>query len=294
MNYSHFFGVGDFLLMESYMSDRERDSIETIHFSFNDAQSTALRSLIEASPRFQHVKFKYLTYPTERLPGVVSTLANQGLLHLMKFTGSSFLQGVLVDDLPGDLPDRFDFLQVETSLNLPSIRARRDMTGDEWPAVLKRLQDRDTCGVVVGARSEGALPDSSRLIDLRGKTSILQAVEVLKRSSGYIGIDSFASVLASQVHQAKDILVKTNNPHVVQHACEYFAPHQPVDFLTPVIGKARHQPVKPVEALPDGCLVEVYCNVIGGGWGDRVEMSRDKAEDLIARGLAVPFNLEVD
>jgi hypothetical protein len=166
------------------------------------------------------------------------------------------------------------------------------MTGDEWPAVLKRLQDRDSCGVVVGTRSEGALPDSSRLIDLRGKTTILEAVEILKRSSGYIGIDSCFSILASQVHQAKDILIKTNNPHVIQHACEYYAPHQAVDFITPVIGKPRHPSVKPVEALPDSCLVEVYCNVVGGGWGDRVEMNRGKADELIGRGLAISYTLE--
>jgi hypothetical protein len=292
MKYSHTHGLGDFALIESHMSESERDSIEEILYGFFDKQSQALRDLIEACPRFDHVRHGYLSYPTERRKGYESTYANAGILHLKTFTGSSFLKYPLTEDLP-ELPERFDFVNVDTALNLKSHRRTRDIHPDEWPAILKRLEDRQTCGVLVGISTEGALPESTSLIDLRGKTTILQAVEILKRSSGYLGIDSCFSVLAAQLHQPKDLLIRTLNPNLQYRACEFFAPHQAVDFLTPEIGKPRHAVCYPVERLADGVIVESLRNVLVGnrnhGLGERFEVNRERAERMIQDGQAIPY-----
>jgi len=53
----------------------------------------------------------------------------------------------------------------------------------------------------------------------------------LKKSIGYIGIDSFLSVLATQLFAQKDLLIKSKSIFLYGHKSQYYAPHKNFEFI---------------------------------------------------------------
>lgn len=287
--YSHSHGSGDFLQGEAFFSDEERESFEVIFMAFNNRQSDSLRSLIEACPIYKHVQIKYLQYPTELVPGAKSTMADHGILHRRQFTGSSFLKYDLAE-VPCPLPDRFDFVHPYTSQNTAGVRRQRDIEQDEWAAILDRLEARDTIGIVMDDRVDGPIPESSRLIDMRGTLTLPQAVEVLKRASGYVGIDSCFSLLAGELFGADDLLIRTGNSYIVEHPWVYYAA-RPVTYLTHKIGAEPYTIREQPGIDPGNVVVELRCNLLVGnrvfGLNERVDISAERADELLALKRAV-------
>ena len=59
------------------------------------------------------------------------------------------------------------------------------------------------------------LPDKIKdsFINLSGKTSIEESIEILKACNGYIGIDSFLSVFATKIFDKNNVIIKCYNKH---------------------------------------------------------------------------------
>jgi hypothetical protein len=287
----HDTGAGDFYQIESVWTEEERDQLETVWYGYNNPQSDALRQAIEANPRYAKVKHRYLRYPTELLPGVPNTLRDHSILHRKVFTGSSFLKHNLSDlaYLEGVLPERFDFIHPATPVNLPSVRKIRDMGQEEWQAVIDRLEARNTIGVIVNPKGIEDVPQHDRLVDLRGLTTMPQAIEVLKKASGFIGIDSCFAILAAQLFDHEDLIVRTNNPHVIAHRWSYYAPHEDPGFLVPYIGGEPH--TKTPKPYTKGIVIESLCNCLNHGRnhgrGERLEVPKDRAEAMVKASQAI-------
>ena len=106
-------------------------------------------------------------------------------------------------------------------------RPRRALTYCDWFAVLSWLERERLLGVVVNDETTEAPPG---LLNLSGKLSILQTLAVMRSAAGYLGIDSFLSVLAAQL-PLRVFQIKTNRQHCHDWAHLYFAPHRAFPFL---------------------------------------------------------------
>lgn len=285
----HDVGVGDFLQVESYWPFEEKAQLRAVHHAWIDSPgSRALRSIMDACPTFRDVRHLRLAYPTEQPEGAYSTLRDQGILHRLPFVGSAFLAHPLAcGELP-DLPREFVYVLPSTPFNAADVQASRNMRGEEWGGVIDWLEARGATGLVVNAAGGMAPPDHPRLLDLTGKTSLPQSIEILKRASGYIGIDSCMAILAAQLFKPDDLLIRTTNQHIVESPWLYYSPQSDFSFLVPRFGSAPH-PVAPRPA--PGVVVELRCNALVGvrsyTSGDRVDVHPERAARMLESGQAV-------
>jgi ADP-heptose:LPS heptosyltransferase len=59
-------------------------------------------------------------------------------------------------------------------------------------------------------------------INLIGETNYFEAIEIVKNSKGFIGIDSSLSIIATQALQEKSIIIKTNNGSLAHRLFNYY------------------------------------------------------------------------
>jgi ADP-heptose:LPS heptosyltransferase len=64
------------------------------------------------------------------------------------------------------------------------------------------------------------------VINLSGKLTIRETIDITKHSSYYFGIDSFLSVIASKILGDKFIFMKCNNDHAHKHKNIYWYPNK--------------------------------------------------------------------
>ncbi len=143
-----------------------------------------------------------------------------------EYTESSLLNTTLAE-IDFDLPEKFVVL-VPWSRNDPTM-IDREFSEAEWEEVLKFIKGRGLKGVILNSGEPCDVVDED-VIDLTGKTTLPQSVEVLKRAAGYIGVDSCLSIVASKLFD--DILfVKSNNPHLMKWKHVYYAPKKDFSFI---------------------------------------------------------------
>jgi hypothetical protein len=92
--------------------------------------------------------------------------------------------------------------------------ATRNFTINDYYNTEKILTKNKMIGVIV-TDMQYNLPDSinNSFINLSGKTSIEESIEILKSCHGYIGIDSFLSVVASKIFDNNNVFIKCYNKH---------------------------------------------------------------------------------
>lgn len=232
MDVLHNAGIGDFLGLESFLTLAEVDSIR--RFFWCGKTGPLLQSLVEACPAYvmaDHVQV--VNY--DALPNRLKNLnldRLQGQLHVRRHRGSSFNLYPLarIDHL--GLPDRYITLHPSTPFNPPSDRKRRDMTPSEWEPVLADLRRRNRVGVVLNSQAE-PVPDDPLLINLGGKTSLPEAIEVLKASEGYTGIDSCFAVLATELFEADRLWIRTQNDWLIHNRRYFYPAARDFSFLVP-------------------------------------------------------------
>lgn len=227
----HRHGMGDALQAESFWCQEERHALRRIVQCAPSSKS--FLPLIEANPEFSQCE-NVVWRPPADLPHAhePTTYWSQGILHRRTFTGSSFLRHTLapMPDLP--IPDRYFVVHATTPFNERGHRAYRDMRPPEWQPVLDRLESRDQVAVVLNSEPE-SIPDHPRLVDLTGKTSMPESIEILKHAEGYYGIDSCFAILAAQLFDPEDLWVRTKNHRVVSLRHTYYPPQEDFSFLVP-------------------------------------------------------------
>jgi ADP-heptose:LPS heptosyltransferase len=151
----------------------------------------------------------------------------------LKYNNSSLINNKLcsIDHLP--LPVHYCVISPYSSDK--RIRTR-DFTDDDWAATIYYLIKRNMTAVVLNSGNE-YVPNNPCLINLSGKTSFVEAVEVMKKASGYIGIDSSMSVLAAKLFEYPNFMVKSQNDHCYSNKQIYYAPQTKFNFLNTAIAK---------------------------------------------------------
>ena len=92
--------------------------------------------------------------------------------------------------------------------------ATRNFTIKDYYNTESILKSNKMIGVIV-TDVESILPDEIKdsFINLSGKTSIEESIEIMKACHGYIGIDSFLSVFATKIFDKNNVIIKCYNKH---------------------------------------------------------------------------------
>jgi ADP-heptose:LPS heptosyltransferase len=247
-------GLGDIFALEAFISDRARATLESICYATH--KSGIIKQCFEALGNYPMLQ-KHLDIWTDfssfwcfyskaecdmklRLAGTRKShefikAADFSILQVfpkirngeLRYNESSFVTETVASVEHFDLPKRFITICPYSS---DKRLTDRDFSKEEWKAVTDFLEERDHFGVVLHDANE-FVPSHPRLVDLSTKTTITEAVEILKASKGYIGIDSSLSVLAAKKFPAGRILIRSRNNHCWDNKSVYYAPHTEFTFL---------------------------------------------------------------
>jgi len=106
--------------------------------------------------------------------------------------------------------------------------ATRNFTRTDYYNTKTILKKNKMIGVIVTDIYVNICEDFENLfINLSGKTSIEESIEILKASNAYIGIDSFLSVIASKIFTSDNVTIKCNNKHGYEWKAVYWYPLNP-------------------------------------------------------------------
>lgn len=236
-------GFGDLLTIESYLTEGHKEALETIYYA--SPRNEQLAQLWATLPNYPNLKTHYvfdgvtkglhtkaevqdyLELKQIRIPNGWDGVEDWSILPIfqrvnsgnLKYQGSSFLKYELTSRW--DLPPNYIVIcpDTETDKALP----RRSFYPVEWERVLAFLKLTNLTGVVVNT-GKHPVPIDPNIIDLSNKTTMIQAIEILKRAKGYFGIDSWLSVLAAKLFSPPLLYIKSNNPHLEINKHIYYAP----------------------------------------------------------------------
>lgn len=226
-------GIGDAIAVEGQLTPAERERVTTVYYAAPAAAE--ISALWKALPNYPRLT-RHVVLPTgsatlyeraevERVVGRMLPALGVRDLSIRKqfplarpYTGSSLLLKTLA---AVDVPDRpYAVVVPHSTWFAPAGRAFDD--GD-WSRLFAALERHDLVGVVL-CRDRVPVPRHPRLVDRQGELSILQSVEVVKRASGYLGIDSWCSVLAAKLFPACRLSIKSTWAHGWENRLSYWAP----------------------------------------------------------------------
>lgn len=249
-------GVGDVMAIESMMTDPERESINCIFYASRAAKPCMelfvdlpsfpnIKKQTEIWKNFsqifafndkKHLADKLCAYQPNALQEITRKLLEPIEDYSIKrifaekrpYTYSSFLKHSAASLEKFNLPEKYYCICPYSSNDKRDIR--RDYNSSDWAQTLSILKQKDTIGVILNKGTE-YIPDDLSLVNLNNKTNMKEAIEIVKRAQGYIGIDTAFSVLAAKLFDPTNIMVKCLNDHCFRWAHVYFMPLTKFDFL---------------------------------------------------------------
>lgn len=258
-------GIGDFLTIESYLSDDFLSKIEKIYLA--TPRNEEIKNVIKLYSQIKDVQIENVSWNFQLTPSIrdkehlalvyeasnatlnldlnkivdlsISVLFRTSILQ--NFKGSSLLKNKLAS-ISHQLPEKY--IVICPSSTLRAVNSRKDIETSEWENILFHLIQTDRYAVVLGlADPTCEVPNNHRVINLLGKTSFAESVEILKSATGYIGIDSALSVLAAQKFDASQLLIKSCNPILSFTKQYYYFPHTDFDFICNAVYPCRTPPL---------------------------------------------------
>lgn len=242
-------GIGDFLAVDSFMSAEERAKITGVVLITRASEgiSKAILSNPEWSKKSVEVvhfdwtkRFCFFAKEealavtgTSNLHGQASDYSIGAIFGQIKQNRRTYHYSSFMANTVANI-DRFDLPQRYIAICPQSINDRnnpnRSLESEDWQYILDFLRQTKQKGVILNL-GRAQLPSDPSLIDLSDSTSLPEAIEIVKRSSGYLGIDSSLSVIASKTLNYPDIIVKSNNSHLMNNKEIYYAPHENCEFI---------------------------------------------------------------
>lgn len=253
-------GIGDAIAIESLMTDAEREQIETIYYATRAV--TGCKQLFTKIPSFPRLQNQitvwndfskhFAFYDALQMTRRIGTHGKHYLpiIKEVKEAKDFSISKIFNEKRSYTYSSFIRFELANTNFNLPkeyvcvcpyTISDQRDKKRDfnekDWETTTKILKEMDLPGVVIN-QGESYIPDN--YINLANKTTIREAIEVVKASKGYIGIDSCLSVIAAKVCDLK--IIKSCNDHCYRWAHVYFAPNLTWPFLKKEISVGDQAP----------------------------------------------------
>lgn len=247
-------GIGDVIAIESFLSDQERQSIQTILYATNKRIfiEELFKSLTSFPKLENHISLwddfsdfwcfwsleDYISKTKEKHTQLNSKLQDCKDLSILRFfqeikkgnanyNESSFLKEKVANISHLNLPH--DYLVIVPYSTDKRIK-ERDFNKHDWDEILVNLKNHDLYGLVINSEKE-MVPKNKLIIDMSQKTKILESIEILKGAKGYFGIDSWISVLAAKLFDVPNLQIKSRNVHCYDNAKFYYAPKTSFEFL---------------------------------------------------------------
>jgi len=244
-------GIGDVLAVESFMSQQEKERLQTIFYATNKHEHIeflfkknksfknltnhvvvwddfskfwCFHSMLQYQHKSSSVNNKVFSFCHDLSISKIFPEVKQGNL---KYQGSSFIQQKLTEIDHLELPEKYiTILPCSTDKR----QSTRDFEENDWNNVMRYLEKNNTKGVVVN-KGQDIIPDHELLINMSNKTRLDEAIEILKNSKGFLGIDSWLSVLAAKIFNPPHIQVKSQNGNCYDNATCYYAPLTDFSFI---------------------------------------------------------------
>jgi hypothetical protein len=227
-------GIGDVFAVEAMMRPEERDQLEAVYCA--SYAGNLIKNLFELLPgvfprltKIEVLQVQKTYYDKASIDADFGVIPADdwsiGSIFSQQrtFTGSSFLAVRLaMPRLPAE--PYCIVCPASTWGQWPG----RNFDEADWRVCLDYLESRRLIGVVIG-NDQTPLPASDWLLDRRGKTSLGDAIEIIKGGKGYLGIDTCWSVLAAKMYGR--LAVKSVSDFCWHWKEAYFAPRRDFDFL---------------------------------------------------------------
>lgn len=245
-------GLGDVLAIEAFFSDGLRNKLKTICYATH--KSGMIQSCFKALPNYQAVplvvwsdfrgfwcfyskdevqaKFngKRGRAPTEfyfSQDYSINTIFPRIRSRDLAYNQSSFAIHKLADISSLNLPARYLTVSPYSS---DKRNGERDFKEDDWNDLLLYAKKHELPLVVLNDKAE-KVPTDPLITDLSNRTTVVQALEVVKGGCGYVGIDSSVSVIAAKVFAKERLAVRSRNGHCYANQDIYYAPQTDFSFI---------------------------------------------------------------
>lgn len=263
LNQNHFLftgGIGDILSLESHMSEEETKNLEHVYYATRAKKIIDLFKIKEIFPLIKSHNviwddfsdfYCFHSKPEcskllEKTPDNWGRVLDWSILTRFpeiengtrQFKGSSFLK-IKIADISHINKSRRNLCVNSYSLNDPN--NPRYFSIQEWAEILHYLHKNDIQGIVLNI-GDKSVPEDKHLLNLTNKTTLFEAIELLKESMGFIGVDSALSVLASQLFDEKSIVIKSRSTHLWRWKHVYYAPKTSFNFIMPKINMKNFSP----------------------------------------------------
>jgi hypothetical protein len=246
-------GIGDVFAVESFLTNDQKENINTIYYATNKCNFIIdlFNCLKYSYPNLKHhislwddfsnfwAFYSLTDYLTKSIKdknnldlkksqdlSILTIFDNikNGKIH---YNESSFLKEKLtnIDHLLFD-EDYFIILPYSTDKRMPE----RDFNNKDWSETINILEKNKVKGAVINNGLDH-IPKHSNIINLSNKTKTCEAIELLKKAKGFIGIDSWLSVLAAKLFSESSLQIKSQNKHCYDNAAFYYAPHKKFKFI---------------------------------------------------------------
>ena len=107
----------------------------------------------------------------------------------------------------------------------------RNFLNIDYQNIYNFLKNNNLFGVIISSK-EIIVPSefSNLFINLSCKTTLLEAIEILKVCNYYIGIDGLFSIVASKIFAEDKIFIKSNNKHLYENSMVYYFPKNKINI----------------------------------------------------------------
>ena len=252
-------GVGDIIAIESMMTDEERQSIDCMFYATRAAKPCIeLFTNLTTFPKLkkqallwknftnifgfnskEQLVGKLCAYQTDELQNtlrkLVSGIEDWSIAKIFfennrQYTYSSFIKNNLISIKKFNLPKNYYCICPASSNDKRD--DKRDYNQTDWQHTLELLKSKNMFGVVINNNDDDSnIPSEHPIINLNNKTNIKEAIEIVKRADGYIGIDTALSVIATKLLPKENIIIKSLNDHCYRWAHIYYTPHKSFEFI---------------------------------------------------------------
>jgi ADP-heptose:LPS heptosyltransferase len=117
--------------------------------------------------------------------------------------------------------------KIHTFSNKKNCKLTRNFIDYDYLNTIDFLKNNNLIGVIISSTHIDIPSDVDKklFINLSKSTTLLEAIEILKISKYYIGIDSLFSIIASKILGKNNIFIKSNNKHLYKWKHVYYLPN---------------------------------------------------------------------
>jgi ADP-heptose:LPS heptosyltransferase len=255
------FVVGDFIAFESFLTDKEKANLKEIIFfgnrnNDNDARYHLIKKSIFYNKKIKitmlpRINKKHIGFTRERASLLRSHMSNN--LHLannkykilidyrfynhndqykkiienQNLKNYSFVKQKLCEVDKFKLPQ--EYISISGWTYDINCNSKRLFDIEDWHETIKILKSNNIKGVILNNQNWyldklwfREILKEDCFINLTGETNYFEAIEIVKNSKSFIGIDSSLSIIATQALQEKSIMIKSDNGSLAHRLFNYY------------------------------------------------------------------------